>query len=177
MHELAIRLAVLGRIFLIGDVAIFVSALVYLIIQIARKGELGKDQGHVVTTHDMYGSTDPMVRGVSKEKVFYSRVKSITVESLVKGTATRQDWKLVIGFNVVMLSFAMIFLGVGLALLPESRDLGLSPRAIFFMVFALVMTAMLIRVQYTAYKKTRERLKQQATHAKVGRAHQAETGG
>lgn len=68
MHELAIRLAGLGRIFLIAGGAIFVSAFVYLMIQIARRGRVGDDQGQVVTTHDVFGSTDRAARGGFEEE-------------------------------------------------------------------------------------------------------------
>lgn len=100
--------------------------------------------------------------GVSKKKILYSRTKFVSMESLIKGAATRQDWMLVIGFNLVMISFAMVFLAVGLILLPQSRDFGFSPRGMFFIVFALLMEAMIIRVQYKDYKETRGKLKRKA---------------
>lgn len=177
MHELALRLATFGRIFLIADVAMFVSTFAYLIIQVARRGKVGEDQGKIVTTHDVFGSTDPSMRGISKKKVFYSRTKFLSMESLVKGTATRQDWIFVIGFNVVMISFVMIFLGVGLILLPQGRELGFSVRALLFIAFPLVAVPILIRRQLNDYKQTRERLRRKATHASEHRAHQGQTRG
>lgn len=158
MHELALRLASFGRIFLIADGAIFVCAFVYLIIQMARRGQVGEDQGKVVTVRGMFGNTDPTVRGISKQKVFYSRTKFVTVESLAKGTASRQDWLFVIGFNVVMVSFVMGFLGAGLIMFPEGREFGFSVRALFFIAFPLIFVPLLLRMQYSDYKETREKL-------------------
>ena len=175
MHEVALRLAAFGRIFLIADGAIFGSAFLYLMVQIARRGQVGEDQGKVVTTHDMLGSTDPAMRGISKKKVFYSRTKFVSTESLVKGTASRQDWIFVIGFNVVIISFVTGFLGAGLIMLPQGGELGFSVRALFFIAFPFIVVPMLCKMQYRDFKETRDELKLKATYAKERSAHRAET--
>lgn len=177
MHELALRLAAFGRIFLIADGAIFLSALLYLIVQIARRGQVGEDQGKVIATPGMFGNTDPTVRGISKKKVFYSRTRFVTTESLAKGTAPKQDWIFVIDFNVVLLSLLLGFFGTGLIILPDGGELGFSVRALFFIAFPLVAAPMMLKMQYDDFKETREKLKQKATHAKERRAYKAETDG
>src|ERR1039458_945199 len=103
-------------------------------IQAMRSGKVGKDTGTVVTTDEVIGNTDPTVRGISKQKVIYSRTKFVTMASLAKRTASRQDWSFVIGFNIAMVSFVFLFLGFGLISLPEGRDLGFDPQALIFAV-------------------------------------------
>lgn len=158
MHELALRMAAFGKGFLIADGAIFVLSFLYLVIQMIRQGKVGTDQGQVVTTQGMMGNSDPGVRATSKQKVFYSRFKIVSMASLVKGTASRQDWYLVIGFNIAMIAFVFMFLGFGLILLPEDGDLGFGPGALIFAVFPFVVAPMILRMQYVDFTKTRERL-------------------
>lgn len=168
MHELALRMAVFGKKFLIADVTLFASTGLFLVIQIIRGGKVGEDQGHVVTTNDLMGNTDPAMRGVSKQKVFYSRTKFVTMASFVKGTASKQDWYFVIGFNLAMASFVCIFFGVGLTLLPDGGDLGFNPAGLLFATFPFVAVTILIRGQYKDYKKEREKLDHGRTQARNG---------
>jgi len=167
MHELALRMAVFGKKFLIADVTLFASTGLFLVIQMIRGGKVGEDQGHVVTTNDLMGNTDPAMRGVSKQKVFYSRGKFITMASLVKGTASKQDWYFVIGFNLAMASFVFMFLGIGLTLLPgDGGDLGFNPAGLLFAAFPFITIPILIKGQYKDYKKKeREKLDRDRTGA------------
>jgi hypothetical protein len=165
MHELALRMAAFGEEFLIVDGTIFAVSFLYLVIQMIRRGKVGTDQGQVVTTQGMMGNSDPAVRGISKQKVFYSRFKRVSMASLVKGTASRQDWYLVVGFNIAMLALVFMFLGIGLILLPEGHELGFAPSAIIFAIFPFVVAPMIIRMQYVDYMETRERLKCTRTQA------------
>jgi hypothetical protein len=158
MHELALRLSVFGEKFLIVDVTLFVTTGLFLVIQMIRRGKVGEDQGHVVTTNDLMGNTDPAMRGISKQKVFYSRTKFVTIASLVNGTASKQDWYFVIGFNLAVMSFVCIFLGVGLTLLPDGGDLGFNPVGLFFAAFPFATIPILIKGQYKDYKDAREKL-------------------
>ena len=159
MHELALHLAALGKRFLIADVTIFVTTFLFLMAQLIRGGQVGEDQGHVVITNNLMGNTDPAMRGISKQKVFYSRTKRVTMASLLKGTASKQDWYLVIGFNVAVVSFVFMFLGIGLTLLPDGDDLAFNPLGLIFAAFPLVTVPILIKGQYKDYKETREKLK------------------
>jgi hypothetical protein len=163
MHELALRMAAAGKTFLIADGIIFVSIFLYLIIQAIQRGKAGKDNGTVVTTREMIGNTDPTARGISKQKVFYSRTKFVTMASLAKGTASRQDWYFVIGFNIAMLAFVFLFLGFGLISLPDGRELGFDPKALVFAGFPFVVAPMMVKMQYDDYVKTRAKLKQKGT--------------
>jgi hypothetical protein len=53
-------------------VTLFVSTGLFMVIQMIRGGKVGEDQGHVVTTNDLMGNTDPAMRAISKQKVFYT---------------------------------------------------------------------------------------------------------
>ena len=68
-----------------------------------------------------------------------------------------------------IISFVMGFLGAGLILLPDGRELGFSVRALIFIAFPLVAAPMLIKMQGDDYKETRERLRRKASHAKEHR--------
>jgi hypothetical protein len=142
-------------------------------IQAMRSGKVGKDTGTVVTTDEVIGNTDPMVRGISKQKVIYSRTKFVTMASLAKRTASRQDWSFVIGFNIAMVSFVFLFLGFGLISLPEGRELGFDPQALIFAVFPFVVAPIMVKVQYDDYLKTRARLKQKGTRVIKDPEHRA----
>ena len=161
MHELALRMAGFGKKFLIADGTIAALTFLYLVFQMIRRGEVGKDQGQVVTAQEMMGNPDPGVRGISRQKVFYSRLKRVSMASLVRGKASRQDWYLVIGFNIAMIAFVFMFLGFGLILLPEGDELGFAPGALIFAIFPFVVAPMMIKMQYVDYLKTREKLERE----------------
>jgi hypothetical protein len=168
MHELALRMATFGKEFIIADVTLFVTTGLFLVIQMIRGGKVGNDQGHAVTTSDLMGNTDSAMRGISKQKVFYSRTKFVTMASLVKGTASKQDWYFVIGFNLAIMPFVCIFLGVGLTLLPDGEDLAFNPLGLLFAAFPFVTIPILIKGQYKDYKKTQEKLNHKRTVGRNG---------
>jgi hypothetical protein len=155
MHEFMLRVAAFGRIFLIADgivfgcslVYVFGSSLVYLLLQLIRKRNSG-DQGYAVTTDET----------IARETVLESREDYVSMESLATGYASRQDWAMAIGFNVAFVSFVMMFLGLGLVYLPEGDGLPFSPLALVCICFPLVVAPLAIRMQYSDYKKMREKL-------------------
>lgn len=167
VHEIALQLAAFGRPFAIVNGIIFASSFVYLIILVIRKGKVGEDQGRVVTRRRMVGDPLRSTPGVSKEKVPYSRSKFVTIESLVDGTASNDDWRLAIGINASMFFFMLMFVGIGLSFLPRGGDLPFWPGALLFIAFPFMFTAVLIKSQYKDYKKAREKLERKRMRATV----------
>jgi len=103
MHALAFKLAKIGWLFLVVDLAIFVGVMIALIVYTLRRGKSDEDEGRVITTSSLPGNLDPTIRGVSKEKVFVSRSKFVSMQSLVNGTATKQERAFAIGITVALI--------------------------------------------------------------------------
>ena len=119
-----------GQWFLFIAGGIFVSILVALVIYVIRNGE--RDDSEIKPAMQPFGPHVPTGRsgitfykGIAKLKVLGSRVAYISMESLVNGTATREQWAVVAGIQVLLVTFWLFFLGVGLMYLPNSRGLSL----------------------------------------------------
>jgi len=48
------------------------------------------------------------------------------MESLVSGTATREQWAVVAGIQIALVCFSLIFLGIGPMYLPSSNGVSLA---------------------------------------------------
>jgi len=151
MHSLAFKLAKIGWLFLVVDLAIFVGVMIALIVYTLRRGKSDEDEGRVITTSSLPGNLDPTIRGVSKEKVFVSRSKFVSMQSLVNGTATKQERAFAIGITVALISFSLIFPCAALISLPSAGP--------GILVFMLVPVAFAWSMWKTMYKDYREAAK------------------
>lgn len=124
-------IAAAGQWVLLTAIGIFVSTMIALVIYAIRRGEPGDLD--VTPSMQPFGPYSPTGRrgittykGVRKLKVFASRETYISMKSLVSGTATREQWAVVVGIQVVLVSFWLIFLGIGLMYLPSGKGWSLA---------------------------------------------------
>jgi hypothetical protein len=89
----------------------------------------------------------------SKFKVLTSRETFITMESLLSGTASWQDWAFFVGMEVLFVCFWLIFLGFGLMLLPNSHGFSL-----FFPAVSGLWLFNVFQVQWQDLNRARRKL-------------------
>jgi hypothetical protein len=123
--------AVAGRWVLAAAVAIFVTTMLALLVYALRRGE--QDPGPPSPTMQPFGPHPATgwptgltaSRWRSRVRVLAARRSFITMDSLVNGTATRAERAVVVGINVALVSFWLIFLGIGLVMLPKTSGISL----------------------------------------------------
>jgi hypothetical protein len=149
---LAFKLAKIGWVLLILDLTIFAGAMISLIVYVVRRGKSNEEEGKVITTSDVIGSVDPTIRGFSKEKVLVSRSKFVSMESLVNGTASKQDVRFAIAITVALISFSLIFACVALINLPSQ-----GPGVLLFMVVPIGMGWSMWKSMYKDYREAKKK--------------------
>jgi hypothetical protein len=105
---------------------LMVADLASMTLIVLRIGKVDPEEGHVVTERGSGsgGALNPVGGGfgggryVLKEKVFVSRSGYITDESLVDGTATKSERRLVHCAQLLFFLFWLLFVFIGLSLLP-----------------------------------------------------------
>lgn len=114
-------------------VLLFVAVLLALMILATRSGKIDPEEGHVVTENRpmtnsdmtaMGGTGVPGGRYWGKKKVFLSRSMFVTDMSLVDGTATEAQRRLVLGIKLAVTFFWLAWVFGGLALMPSDPIFG-----------------------------------------------------
>ena len=122
--------------------SLMVADLVSLFLIALRIGKVDPEEGHVVTERGSGsgGALNPVGGAVGggryalKEKVFVSRSGYISDESLVDGTATKNEQRLVHCAKLLFFLFWLLFVFIGLNLLPTEPIGGT-----FFAVFPTIV--------------------------------------
>lgn len=152
MSAIAERIAAFGWKFLAVDVSVFLVILVSLVIYGVRRGTPEEEEGEVVTDDSAMGSLRLAVSGRSKKKMLLSRSRYVSMNSLLKGTASREDWVVAAGIQTLLLCFALVFLSVAMILTPS-----MGPLAIVFAVIPGIWLFGIFRAQYDDYRNARKR--------------------
>jgi hypothetical protein len=106
-----------GWALVIISVIVLVAALAAMIVYTIRYGQSDKLKGTVVTEHRPLTSMSvgiPPPSGWSMRKMLGGKNEFITMESLIDGTATVGERMMAGGIVTAMVSFFLIFVGVGL---------------------------------------------------------------
>jgi hypothetical protein len=151
-------IAAAGKWVLVAALGIFVPTMIALVIYAIRKGEpVDAGVGPSLPPFGPGSSTGRTgtvaYRGRSTLKMLASRQTFVPMASLVRGTATREEWAVVAGIQVALISFWLIFLGVGLMHLSSSRGLSLA-----FPGVAGLWLARILKAQRDDYLAARRRL-------------------
>jgi hypothetical protein len=153
VQPLALKLAKIGWVILIADLTFFASAMTCLIVYVVRRGKSNEEEGQVITTSEVLGSFDPTAQGISKEKVLVSRSEFVSMQSLVDGTATKQEVAFAICVTLAFISFSLIFACVALINLPSQ-----GPGILLFMVVPVAMGWSLWKSMYKDYRDAKKKL-------------------
>ena len=137
---------------------VFLLTLLALAVYTWRKGV--PDASEVKPTMRPFGAHSPSgqtgvtrYRGRAKLKVLFSRrTEFLPMDSLVNGTATREEWAVVIGAQVAFVTFWLIFLGAGLMLVPGTNGLSL-----FLPVVVGLWLYGIFSAQWTDFKRARRK--------------------
>jgi hypothetical protein len=154
MNSLLIRVANFSGTMLWVTGFLLAANFVALMIVVVRKGKVDNDEGCVVKDHgpitgnalNEMGDGVFVVGGagkyVAKEKILVSRSGFISDESLVDGTATKSERLMVQGIRLFFVLFWLLFVFIGLSLVPSEPVAGaifvIAP-TIFFAKAALMM--------------------------------------
>jgi hypothetical protein len=112
---------------------LFVVDLLAMMIYVSRSGRIDPEEGHVVTENRPLTTSDVATMGNTgapggrywgKHKVFLSRSTYISDISLVDGTATKAQRRLVRGMKLAAILFWLAWVFLGLALLPSEPIFG-----------------------------------------------------
>jgi hypothetical protein len=128
---------------------LFVVNFVAIALYVARSGKIDPEEGHVVTENRALKSGDVAMGGTSapggrywgKHKVFLSRSLFISDKSLVDGTATPAQRRLVNAVKLAFILFGLAWFCGGIAMLP-SNTLG----GVIFVAFATYWLICTIRL-------------------------------
>ena len=107
-------------------VALLLLALAFIVTYLISHGTKNEPEGVVTEEGPLPMSLGPSF-GRSKRKYLVKRNDLITMESLVRGTATPGARMLVLATFVLFLSFFSIFLGAGLILMEKLIIMALFP--------------------------------------------------
>lgn len=116
MVEALAAISVAGKWILMVAGGIFVPTLAALGIYAIRNG---------VTDDPMPRPDSIAYRGAAKLTTVAKRTGFISMESLVNGTVTPAQWAVVVGIEIALVDFFLIFLGLGLMQLADSNGLSL----------------------------------------------------
>jgi hypothetical protein len=106
-----------GRVLLAIAVVMLVIDLAGLVVFLVRRGMQGGDEGKVVREKRPLSGMSlgiPKPAGVSVVKVLYRRKATISMKSLIDGTATRGERWAAAGVIVLYGAFALVFVGIGM---------------------------------------------------------------
>jgi hypothetical protein len=142
---------------------LFVVDFVAIGLYVARSGKIDPEEGHVVTENRPLKSGDIAMGGTSapggrywgKHKVFLSRSLFITDKSLVDGTATPAQRRLVNATKLAFVLFGLAWFCGGIAMLPSSTLGGL-----VFVSFATYWLIWTIRLDRKGRADARRKLKE-----------------
>jgi hypothetical protein len=144
---------------------LFVVDLLAMMIHVARSGKVDPEEGHVVTENRPLISSDVVTLGGTgvpggrywgKHKVFLSRSTYISDLSLVDGTATQAQRRLVRGIKLAAILFWLAWVFLGLALLPSQPIGGTTIIVVFTGMF--IQSVRLVRKgRADALRKLKER--------------------
>ncbi|MGO8856686.1 MAG: hypothetical protein ACLQO1_13380 [Steroidobacteraceae bacterium] len=154
-----------------SQVAAAVSALLFVVdlfammIYVSRSGKIDPEEGHVVTENRSLTANDSVAMGGSgvaggrywgKHKVFLSRSTYISDMSLVDGTATQAQRRLVRGIKLAAILFWLAWVFLGLSLLPSQPIFG--TMIIIFLTYAFIQSVRMVRKgRADAMRKLKER--------------------
>jgi hypothetical protein len=119
-------LAAAGTWILVGAVSIFVVTMMALLTYALRSGQPGNMD--VEPTIQPFGPYSPTGRrgiiaytGVRKLKAVASRETYVSMETLLSGTATRAQWALFIGIQMLSYAFGLSSSDSGYSMRPRPR--------------------------------------------------------
>jgi len=154
MNSLLTRVANFSETMLWVTGFLLAANLVALMIVVVRRGKIDNDVGCVLNEQGPLtgNALNEIGRGVyvlgsggkyvAKEKILVSRSEFISDESLVDGTATKSERLMVQGIRLFFVLFWLLFVFIGLSLLPSEPVAGvifvIGP-TIFFAKAALMM--------------------------------------
>jgi len=140
---------------LIFAVTVLVAALAAMIVYTLRHGQPDHRQGKVITENQPLTSMSlgiPPPMGWSKRKILGSKTGYITMESLIDGTATFGERMMVCGILAAMVSFFLIFVGVGLMAMKQ---------LLIFILFPIIPGIWLYRIvreDWQQYQNAKKRV-------------------
>jgi hypothetical protein len=144
---------------------LFVVDLLAMGIYVSRIGKVEPEEGQVVTQNrpltasdsiELGGSGAPGGRYRGKHKVFLSRSLFVTDLSLVDGTATKAQRRLVHGIKIAAILFWLAWVFGALTLLPSSPVLGLI-FVIFITIWFLGGVRLVLKGRSDALRKLKAR--------------------
>jgi hypothetical protein len=146
MYSLLVTVAPRSMVAAAVFALLFVVDLLAMMIYVSRSGKIDPEEGHVVTENRPLITSDVTILGGTgapggrywgKHKVFLSRSTYISDVSLVDGTATEAQRRLVRGMKLAAILFWLASVFLGLALLPSEP--------IFGTTIIIVLTGMFIQ--------------------------------
>jgi hypothetical protein len=141
------RVSIFAAIVLVLDI---VPMAIYTI----RQGKTDIRKGTVIADGPLPGlSVNPL--GRSKRKILASKNKFITMESLLKGTATFGERMMVLGIFILYISFFFIFVGGALITMKEWLIVAI----LFVVVPGLWVYAALIHPVWRDYREVKAKLR------------------
>lgn len=166
----------------VGEMAMYVFCLLFTVdllcmaIYVLRAGNVQPEEGRVVTEKrpltasdslELGGRGAPGGRYWGKHKVLTSRTMFITDESLVDGTATKAQRRLVHGIQFAAILFWLAWVCGGLALLPSNPAFGVGI-IILMTIWFLGGVRLVLKGRADALRKLKER-----QESRQGRRHKA----
>jgi hypothetical protein len=144
---------------------LFVVDLIGMVIYVSRSGHVEPEEGQVVTENRSRMASDSIELGGTgalggrywgKHKVFFSRSAYISDLSLVDGTATKAQRRLVRAIQLAAVLFWLMFACGALTLLPSQPALALF-FAIFITGWFLFGVRLVLKGRAEALRKLKER--------------------
>ncbi|MBI3603732.1 MAG: hypothetical protein HY205_04710 [Nitrospirae bacterium] len=158
-----------GWALLIFSVIVLVAALAAMIVYTIRYGQSDTLKGKVVTENRPLTGMSlgiPPPSGWSKRKMLGGKSEFITMESLIDGTATVGERMMAGGIVTAMISFFLIFVGVGLIAMKE---------LLIFILFPIIPGIWLYRIVSNVGRDYQEAKKRVATRGRVEQATDSAT--
>ena len=136
MNSLLIRAASFSGTMLWVTGFLLAANFVALMIAVVRRGKVDNDQGRLLKEQgpltanalsEMGSGVNVVVGGgkyMAKEKILVSRSASISDHSLVDGTATKSERLMVQGIKLFFFLFWLLFVFIGVSLLPSEPVAG-----------------------------------------------------
>jgi len=165
LNALLVAAAPIAEIAMYVFCFLFVVDILAMAIYVNRAGNVEPEEGHVVTENRPFtasdsmefgGDLDPGGRYWGKHKVLLSRSTFITDKSLVDGTATKAQLRLVRGIKLAAILFWLAWVFGGLALLPSQPIFG--TMIIIFLTGMFIQSVRMVRKgRADALRKLQER--------------------
>lgn len=150
----------LGIVIFAGTV--LVADLAAMIVYTLRHGQSDHLQGKVITENRPLSAMSlriPPPMGWSKRKMLGSKSGYVTMDSLVDGSATFAERMMVVGIITAMVSFFLVFVGVGLLL---TKDL------LIFVLFPVIPGIWLYNILRHVWQDYQRVKKKVAAHGNTG---------